>query len=91
MHTDEGSSAGLLRTFMYIGALLASAANAAVYKHGATTSGLHHLSWLLLAVAVLFLAATVADRSLSRIGDSADSDVQRSGTPDDRSRSGNPQ
>ncbi|WTY57424.1 MFS transporter [Streptomyces sp. NBC_01411] len=68
-----GSSAGLLRTFMYVGALLASAANAAFYQHGATTGGLHHLSWLLLAVAGLFLVVTVADRSLSRVGHGDDS------------------
>jgi hypothetical protein len=76
-----GSSAGLLRTFMYLGALLASAANAAFYKHGATTGGLHDLSRLLLVVAVMFLVATVADRSLSRIGRAADSADGR--TPDD--------
>lgn len=63
-----GSSAGLLRTFMYVGALLASAANAAFYRHGATTSGLHGLSVLLLAVAVLLFLTTLADRSLRRIG-----------------------
>ncbi|MFC5826998.1 MFS transporter [Nonomuraea insulae] len=63
-----GSSAGLLRTFMYIGALLAAAANAAFYRHGATTSGLHGLSVLLLAVAVLLLLTTLADRSLRRVG-----------------------
>ena len=63
-----GSSAGLLRTFMYVGALLASAANAIFYKHRATTGGLHHLGWLLLVVAVLFLVVTLADRSLRRVG-----------------------
>ncbi|MFC4116843.1 MFS transporter [Nonomuraea zeae] len=63
-----GSSAGLLRTFMYLGALAASAANAAFYRDGATTGGLHDLARLLLAVAVLFLAVTVADRSLRRVG-----------------------
>ncbi|MBF8191681.1 MFS transporter [Nonomuraea sp. K274] len=63
-----GSSAGLLRTFMYLGALAASAANAAFYRDGATTAGLHHLAWLLLAIAVLFLTVTVVDRSLRRVG-----------------------
>ncbi|NUR60234.1 MAG: MFS transporter [Catenulispora sp.] len=61
-----GSSAGLLRTFMYLGALLASAANAAFYRDGATTGGLHDLAVLLIAVAVLFLIVTLTDRSLSR-------------------------
>jgi hypothetical protein len=61
-----GSSAGLLRTFMYLGALLASAANAAFYHDGATTGGLHRLAVLLIAVAVLFLVVTGLDRSLAR-------------------------
>ncbi|MFL6112345.1 MAG: MFS transporter, partial [Catenulispora sp.] len=63
-----GSSAGLLRTFMYLGALLASAANAAFYRHGATTDGLHQLSVLLIAVSTLFLLVSALDRSLSRVG-----------------------
>ncbi|NUP49264.1 MAG: MFS transporter [Catenulispora sp.] len=63
-----GSSAGLLRTFMYLGALLASAANAAFYRGGATTGGLHELAGLLVAVAVLLLVVTTLDRSLSRVG-----------------------
>ncbi|MGW1029352.1 MFS transporter [Streptomyces sp. NPDC002577] len=92
-----GSSAGLLRTFMYLGALLASAANAVFYKHGATTGGLHHLAWLLLVVAGLFLLAGVMDRSLGRIGrtdddpqgeegqvPSADNAVQQPGDPRSR-------
>lgn len=63
-----GSSAGLLRTFMYLGALLASAANAAFYRDGATTGGLHELAGLLITVAVLLLVVTTLDRSLSRVG-----------------------
>ncbi|MEU6427667.1 MFS transporter [Microbispora sp. NPDC046973] len=63
-----GSSAGLLRTFGYLGALSASAADAAFYRHGATTLGLHHLSLLLLGVSVLLLAGVLADRSLRRVG-----------------------
>ncbi|WP_407917827.1 MFS transporter [Kitasatospora sp. NE20-6] len=63
-----GSSAGLLRTFMYLGALGASAATAAFYRQGADTGGLHHLAVLLLGVSALFLATTLADRSLGRVG-----------------------
>jgi MFS family permease len=76
-----GSSAGLLRTFMYSGALTASAANAVFYQHGATTSGLHHLSWLLLTIAAAFLAASVADRSLRRIGRAEDTGGDAAGEP----------
>lgn len=63
-----GSSAGLLRTFMYLGALVASAANAAAFRHGADTPGLHHLTLFLIVIAALLLLATLADRSLVRVG-----------------------
>ncbi|MEV6287624.1 MFS transporter [Kribbella sp. NPDC051770] len=62
-----GSSAGLLRTCTYLGALTAAAANASFFSDGATTTGLHELSWFLLGVGVLLLVLTVLDRSLSRI------------------------
>jgi MFS family permease len=62
-----GSSSGLLRTFSYLGAIVAAAANGAFLSHRADTAGLHHLTWFLLAAAVLFLAITVADHSLSRL------------------------
>jgi MFS family permease len=63
-----GASSGLLRTFMYLGAIVASAANGLFFKHGATTPGLHHLALFMLGAAVLFLLVTLADRSLKRVG-----------------------
>jgi MFS family permease len=63
-----GSSAGLLRTFMYLGAMIASCAGGAFFPHRADTPGLHHLAWFMLAFSVLFLLVTVADRSLARVG-----------------------
>ncbi|GLY72261.1 MFS transporter [Actinoallomurus iriomotensis] len=66
-----GSSAGLLRTFMYLGAIVSAAATGAFFPHRADTAGLHHLAWFMLAVSALFLAITVADRSLRRIGRTA--------------------
>jgi MFS family permease len=63
-----GSSAGLLRTFGYLGALIAAAANAQFFQHGATTAGLHELSLFLLVLACLLVLVTVLDRSLVRIG-----------------------
>lgn len=63
-----GSSAGLLRTFGYLGAIVASAASGALFGQRADTCGLHQLSWLMLAVSALFLAVTVADRSLRGLG-----------------------
>ena len=62
-----GSSAGLPRTFTYLGAIVAAAANAAVFTAGADTAGLHQLAVFILAVAALLLAASLADRSLSQI------------------------
>ena len=63
-----GASAGLLRTFMYAGALIASAAVAATLRDRATTAGLHELSAFMLGCGVLLLLLTVPDRSLRRIG-----------------------
>ncbi|MFF8952057.1 MFS transporter [Streptomyces sp. NPDC014940] len=61
------SAAGLLRTFMYLGALGASAATAAFYPHRADTAGLHGLALFMLAGSALLLATTVSDRSLGRL------------------------
>ena len=63
-----GSSAGLLRTCLYLGALIAAAANAHFFQHGATTPGLHGLALFLLVVAALLVLVTVSDRSLAAIG-----------------------
>jgi MFS family permease len=63
-----GASAGLLRTFMYLGAMIASSANGAFFGIRATTGGLHVLAWFMLGCAVAFLVITLADRSLGRIG-----------------------
>jgi MFS family permease len=63
-----GSSAGLQRTFMYLSAMIASAAFGAFFGRRADTPGLHHLGTFMLVIAVLFLAVTVVDRSLARIG-----------------------
>ncbi|SOB78913.1 MFS transporter [Streptomyces sp. 1331.2] len=61
------SAAGLLRTFMYLGAMAASAANAAFFPHGATTIGLHHLALFMLGGAGLLFLLTLPDRSLGRM------------------------
>jgi hypothetical protein len=63
-----GSSAGLLQTCTYLGAIIAAAAGGAFLGHGADTRGLHHRALFTLAVAVLFLVAILPDRSLRRIG-----------------------
>ncbi|MER6300060.1 MFS transporter [Kitasatospora sp. NPDC001539] len=65
------SAAGLLRTFMYLGAMAASAANAAYFPHGATTGGLHHLALFMLGGAGLLFLVVLPDRSLGRVGAAA--------------------
>jgi MFS family permease len=59
------ASAGLSRTFGYLGAIAASAATGAFFGATADTAGLHHLALFLVGVAALFLIVTLADRSLS--------------------------
>ncbi|MDF0529354.1 MFS transporter [Tsukamurella sp. 8F] len=63
-----GASAGLLRTFMYLGAMVASSATGFFYGRKATTTGLHHLAWFVIALAAVFLALTLLDRGLAGVG-----------------------
>ncbi|WP_241703223.1 MFS transporter [Leifsonia shinshuensis] len=65
--TKMGATSGLLRTFMYLGAMLASAATGAFFHTTANTAGLHDLAWFMLAAAVIFLVITLVDRSLRRV------------------------
>lgn len=62
------SSAGLLRTFSYLGAIGASATTGALFGARADTAGVHALGLLLVGCALALLGLTVADRGLSRIG-----------------------
>ncbi len=65
--TRMGATSGLLRTFMYLGAMLASAATGAFFHTSANTAGLHELAWFMLGAAVVFLMITLVDRSLRRV------------------------
>lgn len=60
------SSAGLLRTFFYLGAIVAATVNGAVLTPVADTAGLHDLALVMLGAAGLFLLLTLVDRSLAR-------------------------
>ncbi|MFF8991246.1 MFS transporter [Streptomyces sp. NPDC014983] len=60
------SSAGLLRTFAYIGSMVASSATAASFGQRADTGGMHQLAWVMLGAGVLYLLLTVLDRRLGR-------------------------
>ncbi|WP_399894785.1 MFS transporter [Streptomyces sp. BBFR51] len=62
------SSAGLLRTFAYIGSMVASSATAASFGQHADTGGLHQLAWVMLGAGVLYLLLTLFDRTLGRTG-----------------------
>jgi MFS family permease len=61
-----GTSAGLLRTFGYLGAIVSSAAQGSFYGSRADTGGLHHLALFLIGVSSLFLLVNLLDRSLTR-------------------------
>ncbi|WP_329046386.1 MFS transporter [Amycolatopsis sp. NBC_01488] len=63
---DIAASAGLLRTFGYLGAIVSSALQGALFGPAADTGGLHHLALLLLGIGAIFLIVTVFDRSLNR-------------------------
>nr|WP_107469807.1 MFS transporter [Streptomyces mangrovisoli] len=68
------SSAGLLRTFAYVGSMIASSATAASFGPRADTAGMHQLSWVMLGAGVLFLLMTVFDRTLGRVNPPADTE-----------------
>ena len=56
-----GSSAGLLRTCLYLGALIAAGANAHFFQYGATTTGLHALAVFLLVITGLLVLVTLVE------------------------------
>ncbi|MFF1449819.1 MFS transporter [Streptomyces sp. NPDC058274] len=60
------SSAGLLRTFAYVGSMVASATAAVSFGQHADTGGMHQLAWIMLGAGVLYLLLTVFDRTLGR-------------------------
>ncbi|WP_329617858.1 MFS transporter [Streptomyces brevispora] len=63
------SSAGLLRTFAYVGSMVASSTAAASFGQRADTGGMHHLTWIMLGAGVLYLLLTVFDGTLGRATD----------------------
>jgi MFS family permease len=69
-----GASAGLLRTFAYLGAMVSSAATGRFFKNGADTTGLHDLAIFLIAIAAVLLIVVLADPSLRRLGTPSASD-----------------
>ncbi|MDQ6596081.1 MFS transporter [Bacillus salipaludis] len=63
-----GASAGLLRTFMYMGAMIASAANGLFLKSDAMTTGIHHIALFTGGTSFILILITLLDRSLNRVG-----------------------
>jgi MFS family permease len=66
--TRIGSSAGLLRTCTYLGAITASAAGGVFFGPRTDTAGLHELAAFMVVAAVAFLALTALDRNLGNVG-----------------------
>ncbi|MCC2275887.1 MFS transporter [Streptomyces sp. ET3-23] len=61
-----GTAAGFLRTAQYTGAVVSAALIGLLYGDRAGTHGLHTIALVLTGLGVVLLAATLADRSLSK-------------------------
>jgi MFS family permease len=61
-----GTASGLLRTFAYIGSVGSSALIAVSFHREVTDQGLHTIAVIMIAVSVLALVLTVADRSVRK-------------------------
>jgi phosphate/sulfate permease len=62
---STGTAAGILRTFMYLGAIASASLISHSFGHAATDAGLHRLAVMLTAAAVVLFAAILADRKLA--------------------------
>ncbi|SDT30955.1 Predicted arabinose efflux permease, MFS family [Microlunatus soli] len=81
------SSAGLMRTFVYLGSMVASAAQGAFLKPRADSASMHELATFMIIFAALFLILSITDRSLRRIG--ADNCPAPAAQPESRSSTTN--
>ncbi|MFD3445736.1 MFS transporter [Microbacteriaceae bacterium 4G12] len=63
-----GASAGLLRTFMYMGAMVASAANGLFLKPKSMTIGIHQIAIFCVGISFVLIIITLLDRSLIKVG-----------------------
>ncbi|HEX7307229.1 MFS transporter [Lentzea sp.] len=61
---NVGASAGLLRTFGYLGAIVSSVVQGLLFGSRVDTAGLHDLTVFLIGVSLLFLIINVVDKSL---------------------------
>jgi MFS family permease len=60
---STGAAAGMLRTFMYLGAIGSASLIRLALGRVATDAGLHHLAVILTVAAAVLLAVTLADRN----------------------------
>ena len=75
---STGTAAGMLRTFMYLGAIASASLISLSFGHAATDAGLHRLAVILIVAAAVLLAVTLADRKLAtaRLPDEAEHERQ---------------
>ncbi|MBV9844810.1 MAG: MFS transporter [Kutzneria sp.] len=64
-----GVAAGLLRTFMYLGAMLSASLIGVAFGSGASDAGLHRLAVVLTVASALLLVSTLVSGNLPRSGD----------------------
>jgi MFS family permease len=62
---STGTAAGMLRTFMYVGAIASASLISLSFGHAATDASLHRLAAILTIAAAALFAATLADRELA--------------------------
>jgi len=65
---STGQAAGMLRTFMYLGAITSAGLISLSFGRAATDAGLHRLAVILIIAAAALLAVTLADRKLAVAG-----------------------
>ncbi|MFJ4782044.1 MFS transporter [Streptomyces sp. NPDC088794] len=59
-----GTASGLLRTFGYIGSIASAAITGTAFRTHVDDTGLRHISWALVGIAVVVLVMTALDRHL---------------------------
>ncbi len=70
-----GTASGLLRTFGYIGSIASSALIGIVFHIKVSDNGLHHIAIIMIAVSVIALVMTIADRHLKVVNKSINAKV----------------
>lgn len=59
-----GTASGLLRTFGYVGSIASSAVTGMVFHSSVTDGGVHLIGWIMVAVSLVLVAVSAADRTL---------------------------